>query len=211
MNQYSLEVIMVYTLGSVVNSVQSEFPAVRLSTLVEHLDSERMLVWWKIAGVAENLSTSQSHHSVQVWWSESHPIHPGCRHHLLLSDPSPFEWSSRFSWDRDQLPKSELERIAPLIDFIWENGMIPQALWGCTFGSSGISLHPIETSLPRAGSFNLSFISLSGSKALHLSLFATNNRASLHHKIGRIAWETVRPTCQIFLDSLWTKRDAAWS
>lgn len=30
---------MVYTLGSVVNSVQSEFPAVRLSTLVEHLDS----------------------------------------------------------------------------------------------------------------------------------------------------------------------------
>ncbi|KAL8201819.1 hypothetical protein R6Q57_010966 [Mikania cordata] len=33
------EVIMVYTLGSVVNRVQSEFPAVRLSTLVEHLDS----------------------------------------------------------------------------------------------------------------------------------------------------------------------------
>lgn len=30
---------MVYTLCSVVNSVQSEFPAVYLSTLVEHLDS----------------------------------------------------------------------------------------------------------------------------------------------------------------------------
>ncbi|CAN4093721.1 unnamed protein product [Withania somnifera] len=30
---------MVYTLGSVVNSVQSDFPALRLSTLVEHLDS----------------------------------------------------------------------------------------------------------------------------------------------------------------------------
>lgn len=25
------------------------------------------------------------------WRSESHPIHPGRRHHLLLSDPSPFE------------------------------------------------------------------------------------------------------------------------
>ncbi|KAD3640352.1 hypothetical protein E3N88_29575 [Mikania micrantha] len=39
LNQYSLEVIMVYTLGSVVNNVQSEFPVVRLSTPVEHLDS----------------------------------------------------------------------------------------------------------------------------------------------------------------------------
>ena len=95
------------------------------------------------------------------------------------------------------------------------------ALSGCTFGSSGISISLckcIPLRLLPLGRIFQPFIHFlihqPGSEALHLSLFATNNWASLHHKmqkIGRIAWETVRPTCQIFLGSLWTKRDAAWS
>lgn len=42
LNQYSLEVIILYTLGSVFNCIQ-ERPAVRVATLVEQLDSITML------------------------------------------------------------------------------------------------------------------------------------------------------------------------
>lgn len=75
----------------------------------------------------------------------------------------------------------------------WDDSSGSVALSGCTFGSSGISISLckcIPLRLLPLGRIFQPFIHFlihqPGSEALHLSLFATNNWASLHHKMQKI-------------------------